>query len=355
MPKVITKKKHQIKKRQQQLLFFIAEDFIKTAIPVSSARVIQAGGFNCCSGTIRNDMMLLEKYQLIEKPHASAGRVPTAKGYRYYAKYSGKNMKYEHIESAIKEIFDNRATTIKAVIQQSCMLIAEVLKLPVAVFQSNISNKDDRIQAIQLFKINENKAMIVVISNEQVLVEKVIEIKDKKKFEELELCLAIISKRLFNSPFHEVLERLDELIPLLENHISNFENDLKRNILDIFRQAVMKVNVYGSINATSLPEFNDVKMLQNIMKILDKNNIWKLLSSEFYVNEKMGPKLNYIYNKEFSVISVTLEQNMTLVVVGPKRMDYPMIMAALESIKQNTMRRRSMIPYWGAKELEHEE
>ena len=70
--------------RKKRILQAIVEEYINTAEPVSSASLVKNYGMEYSSATIRNEMAELEKLGLLDKPHTSAGRVPSEKGYRYY-------------------------------------------------------------------------------------------------------------------------------------------------------------------------------------------------------------------------------------------------------------------------------
>ena len=70
--------------RKKKVLQAIVEEYINTAEPVSSNALISKYDLNCSSATIRNEMSDLEKKGLLDKMHTSSGRVPSAKGYRYY-------------------------------------------------------------------------------------------------------------------------------------------------------------------------------------------------------------------------------------------------------------------------------
>ncbi len=72
--------------RQAKLLAAIIDQFIETALPVGSKRLLEMGDFSLSSATIRNEMSALEDEGFLEQPHISAGRVPTAKGYRVYVR-----------------------------------------------------------------------------------------------------------------------------------------------------------------------------------------------------------------------------------------------------------------------------
>ena len=72
--------------RQSKLLVAIIDQFIQTAVPVGSKQLLAAAEFCVCGATIRNEMRLLEDEGFLEQPHVSAGRIPTAIGYRAYVK-----------------------------------------------------------------------------------------------------------------------------------------------------------------------------------------------------------------------------------------------------------------------------
>lgn len=72
--------------RQGRLLIAIIDEFINTALPVGSKQIVERGHFDVSGATIRNEMQILSEEGFIEQPHISAGRIPTAKGYRMYVK-----------------------------------------------------------------------------------------------------------------------------------------------------------------------------------------------------------------------------------------------------------------------------
>ncbi len=70
--------------RKKEILKAIIEEYIQTAEPVSSNAIVQKYNLDYSSATVRNEMAELEKNGYLDKPHTSAGRIPSAKGYRYY-------------------------------------------------------------------------------------------------------------------------------------------------------------------------------------------------------------------------------------------------------------------------------
>src|SRR5437763_2904050 len=71
--------------RQWQILRRVVEEHVASGQPVGSKTLVERAGLPVSSSTIRNELAELETRGLLTHPHTSAGRVPTEKGYRYYA------------------------------------------------------------------------------------------------------------------------------------------------------------------------------------------------------------------------------------------------------------------------------
>ncbi len=70
--------------RKQKVLQIIIEDYVNSAEPIGSKAVTEKHNIEASPATIRFDMADLEKKGFIKKPHTSAGRIPSDKGYRFF-------------------------------------------------------------------------------------------------------------------------------------------------------------------------------------------------------------------------------------------------------------------------------
>ena len=73
-----------ISERKKKILAAVVDEYIRTAEPVGSKVLAERSGLGCSSATIRNELAELVNMGYLEQPHTSAGRVPTALGYRMY-------------------------------------------------------------------------------------------------------------------------------------------------------------------------------------------------------------------------------------------------------------------------------
>lgn len=74
----------EISKRQRQILKAVVEKYIETAEPVGSATIEKGFSLGVSPATLRNEMASLEKMGYLQKTHASAGRMPTPTGLKFY-------------------------------------------------------------------------------------------------------------------------------------------------------------------------------------------------------------------------------------------------------------------------------
>ncbi len=74
----------ELTERQIKILRAIIEAFISEAEPVGSEALVESAKFSFSPATVRNEMAALAREGYIEKPHTSAGRVPTELGIRFY-------------------------------------------------------------------------------------------------------------------------------------------------------------------------------------------------------------------------------------------------------------------------------
>src|ERR671915_315596 len=71
--------------RQHGILRRVVEEHVATGQPVGSKALVERAGMNVSPSTVRNELAELEAFGLLTHPHTSAGRVPTDRGYRFYA------------------------------------------------------------------------------------------------------------------------------------------------------------------------------------------------------------------------------------------------------------------------------
>ena len=96
----------ELTERKKKILRAVVESFVQNAEPVGSKAIAQSTDLDVSSATIRNEMAELTSMGYLEQPHTSAGRIPSAKGYRLYVNelmddYKLSMQETERINSAL--------------------------------------------------------------------------------------------------------------------------------------------------------------------------------------------------------------------------------------------------------------
>jgi transcriptional regulator of heat shock response len=119
--------------RQQQLLKEIVEKYIAEVEPISSK--LLASNLPVSSATIRSEMNELEKYGYIYQPHTSAGRVPTASGYRFYVEnFLDKTLILSELEKEkILKVWKSKDESLEVIMKSIAKEISEATSNAVLV------------------------------------------------------------------------------------------------------------------------------------------------------------------------------------------------------------------------------
>lgn len=73
-----------VDERAQYLFKILVDQYLETGLPVASKSVAELADIKVSSATVRNVMAMLEDRGLVASPHTSAGRIPTARGLRFF-------------------------------------------------------------------------------------------------------------------------------------------------------------------------------------------------------------------------------------------------------------------------------
>ncbi|MBP3284067.1 MAG: hypothetical protein J6M02_01025 [Clostridia bacterium] len=122
--------------RKERILQAIVDYYVNRAEPIASKIIADVYGLDLSSATIRNEMAEMEGMGLIEKPHTSAGRIPSDLGYRYYV----DSLMEEHVSEEEQE-------NVKRLLEESQKDILQKISMALsgATHYTTIAFDDDGI------------------------------------------------------------------------------------------------------------------------------------------------------------------------------------------------------------------
>lgn len=322
--------------RRQLILKLIVEEFIKTAHPVGSNTLIEQYNLNYSSATIRNEMFELEEEGYIEKPHTSAGRIPSAKGYRYYIEHlRDENNKADLIKAKINKFIDENGKVMHTdqIIDECCQIISDMTNLVSVVMGPDGS--EDQLAKVELIPLNSSTAIVIFITDSGYVEHKTINIPSGSKIEEIQDCIQIINKRISGTRLDNVTSVLESVQLVLSEHIKNYEVVYNAFANTFIKFASERISYYGKNNLLSQQDLQDIKKIKKIASLLEDGNIWKSFDNEYEgINVSIGQENKIEDLSDISVVSTKLrisKHNIGKVcVIGPTRMDYNQVIDALE-------------------------
>ncbi len=322
--------------REEQVLKLIIEEYIKTAKPVGSSCICEA--LNCSSATVRNEMASLEQKGYLEKTHISSGRVPSEKGYRYYVDnlMKPKDMTGEEMLK-LQTIFHNNSLQISDAINKSLQIISDMTNYTSVILGS--TSNENRLKKVEILPLEENKIVAIVITDKGHVEHKNLMINKNISVDEVRQTTDLINKLLVGTPIDEVSEKLEfEIKPIIAKYVKQHEV-IYNAFYSAFNEFAEKSNMHfvGKTNILKQPEFNSVDKIKNIISKFEDNDIVDSIKEEDSgINIYIGSENEL--DEDVTIIKTKYDignENGTIAIVGPKRMEYDKVVGLLEYLKSN--------------------
>lgn len=317
--------------RSDTILKYIVEYFIKNAQPVGSQTLIEVYKLPYSSATIRNEMYALEKLGLIEKTHSSSGRVPSAKGYKYYCEKLRDGQVDESLKQSLQLVLDQRVKSVEEVIGRSCEILSHMTNLVSVVMGPD--EEKEKLASIQLIQISDNTITAVFVTDKGYVENKTFILEEGVSTKEIVQCMNILNERLKGTPITQLIDKMEALKPVLSDYVISHDVVYQALMETFLRFASDRLSLYGREELFNNPEFiNDADKLKRVLKLLTDSSFFKSVDvGEGGVTLNIGevdgnPDVATVTAK----IKVGQEGEQTLTLVGPTRMDYARVLSALE-------------------------
>jgi len=324
--------------RMIEILKAIVDEFVATAKPVGSETLVDKYGIDYSSATIRNDMSALESMGYLEKPHTSAGRIPSNKGYQYYCEHLLKKDMDEEIKYMLSNIFGKESMNVEDAIKESCRVISDMTSLASGMLGPNSASQT--LEHIKMFPIDDRTAVCVFITNTGHTESKTFNFKEDVTADDIKSCVDILNDRLKGSRVDELLDRLESIRPILTQTVKRHEM-----LFNAFAGAFMKFaneTLYfsGTSNMMYQPEYSEVEKLREMVKYFDDSNLFRQITSHgdknAYAITPKGTEL--VWKDDLAIVSsdihINENESAKLMVVGPRRMEYSKVVSLLDFIKK---------------------
>jgi heat-inducible transcriptional repressor len=337
--------------RQRAILTAIIESYIETGEPVGSgtiARLQSAEGSGLSSATVRNEMAELADEGLLEQPHTSAGRVPTARAFRMYVEQlsGGAHPRIDaarlsaRSRSQIDLSFQGVAGT-QAVLERTSHVLA-TLSSGVGVAIAAAAD-GDMLEHVHFSRLAPARVLAVVVTRSGLVRDRVLALDKDLTVRELEVASNFLNENFRGWSVERVRAEIARLVERERSEYQRILNSVQQLWAKAVPDAPMQtVYVDGVANLVGSQE--DRERLREVLTALEaKQRLVELLNA--YIDARQE-SVRVVFDLEehapemSGLVLIAAPARMggesrgTVGVIGPKRMHYENTMNAVSYIAQ---------------------
>ena len=185
--------------RQRAILAAIIESYVESGEPIGSGTIVrmggEAGGFS--PATVRNEMAALADAGLLEQPHTSAGRVPTARAFRMYVDdlSGGQAARSKGLPARSRREIDSRFAGVagrEALLERTSHVLA-TLSSGVGVAIATVAD-GDLLEHVHFSRLAPARVLAVVVTRSGMVRDRVLALPRDFELRELESAAAFLNE-----------------------------------------------------------------------------------------------------------------------------------------------------------------
>jgi len=312
--------------RAKLLLKALVERYIAEGQPVGSRTLSRASGLELSPATIRNVMSDLEDLGLIASPHTSAGRVPTARGYRLFVD-TMLTARREQLPGDQLPPSSLAGDQPQRVITNAAQLLSNLSQFVGVVMAPR---RTSVFHHIEFLRLSPRRYLVIMVSPEGDVQNRVVFTESDYSQSQLVEAANFLNAHYAGMAIEQVRERLKEEVQKLQSEIASLMTTAVQASSDAMSQQD-EVVISGERNLLAVTDFSsDMSHLRRAFDLFEqKTQLLRLLdisSQAAGVRIFIGGESQVVPFEELSIVSAPYEVDGqvvgTLGVIGPTRMPY---------------------------------
>ncbi len=308
--------------RAKLLLKSLVERYIADGQPVGSRTLSKASGLELSPATIRNVMSDLEDLGLIASPHTSAGRIPTARGYRLFV---DTMLTAQREELQAPSLQPDQPQKVIANAAQLLSNLSQFVGVVMAPKRSSV------FRHIELLRLSERRLLVIIVSPEGDVQNRVLFTEADYSQSQLVEAANYLNANFAGMAIEQVRARVQQDLVKLQGEIAALMQAAVQVSSEALTQEDGNVVISGERNLLSVSDFShDMSHLRRAFELFEqKSQLMRLLdvsSQAEGVRIYIGGESQIVPMEELSVVSAPYEVDGQLVgtlgVIGPTRMPY---------------------------------
>jgi heat-inducible transcriptional repressor len=321
--------------RAQHLLKTLIERYVSDGQPVGSRALSRHSGLDLSPATVRNVMADLEEMGFIASPHTSAGRVPTAKGYRFFV---DSLMVTERIDDTQVRRMSGElaADRPQQLVSNAAGLLSELTQFAGVVMTAR--RRDNSFRHLEFLRLSERRVLLILVTAEGDVQNRILHTDRSYTSSQLTEATNFFNAHFAGQPFATIRLRISDELRALQADIGQ----LMAAAVDAGEVALNEgesLVVTGERNLLNTEDFtSNMERLRRLFELFEqKTSILHLLDLSQRaqgVSIYIGSESGLVPGDDVSVITAPYESNGkvvgTLGVIGPTRMAYERVVPIVD-------------------------
>jgi heat-inducible transcriptional repressor len=253
--------------RQETLLALILHEYVESAKPVGSKKLVEKYNLGVSSATVRNEMMVLTEAGLLQQPHTSAGRVPTEIGYRFFVR---RLLGETDLPPAEKRLISHQFHQATADIDEWVQLAASVLAKHSRVASLATTPRPERafFKHLELISTQGLQVLLVLVLQGGDVRQQMLILAEMINQVKLDEAAAQITHACVGKEANEVAQSAEQF--------SGLAKDVTRLVAEVMARAdaLWTGDIYhdGLTNVLAQPEFVESPSARLALKVLEERS-----------------------------------------------------------------------------------
>lgn len=327
-------------RRKERILGAVVSDYTETVVPVGSHALAARYFLELSSATIRNELSELVDHGFLTQPHASAGRIPTDRGYRYFVDFLLPQQVVEpQLRRHVRQDFEAATHDVEAVLEVAAATLSQ-LSENVAVV-TGPANSGSRLRHIDLVLMRPGQALMVEIATGNAAYQRLVEV-DPEQDQEVLGDWARRLDHLYQGLTADEVEAAP-VEPGLPQGFQSLAVEVARGLRQLATRSSLVIHD-GVRNLVRQPEFEDPARLRAVLEVLEAQRILgdvlSRLAPQVGMQVVIGHENTVEELHECSLVLTSYRAGDhlwgTIGVVGPTRIRYGQVAARLQLVSQAT-------------------
>ena len=341
----------ELTERKKKVLRSVVDLYIRTAEPVGSKAITELPDMNYSSATIRNEMADLTTMGYLEQPHTSAGRVPSAAGYRMYVDELMMDYRLSVDETkSINNAIEEKMNQVDKLVERVAKLVSQATNLPAISAAARQGNAT--VLQYNLIRSGTGSFILVLTLPGDQVVNKLIKLPVAIADSDLSLLSALLNTAMTEITAEEfTAEKMDKVMRSAGAAASLVPVIVDFTVETLKKQSSTNMAIAGQARLLGLPEYRDVDKAQRVLSSIDEDalsNLPAVMEGASGTKVIVGPENIADELKDTSVVMTKFDigdgmQGM-IGVVGPTRMDYAKVTARLSYFAESLSKMFSKPP-----------